>query len=158
MNPTTVNLILNFLGVILGGGALGVVLAFINKRQQLRNEDEADIRDHYATEVMALREANIKLEEHFRKMIADIEERHENDRSLWERRWRQSEEDHEQCRKERSAFREEIDGLKQQLKMYSADHVIVLERENDTRPPSERAPAAAKSAERVKKIVEENGK
>jgi hypothetical protein len=54
-------------------------------------------------------------------------------------------------------MRDELEGVKNQLKLYSADQVLVLERESDLRPPSERAPEATASAERVKKIVTENG-
>jgi len=171
MNNDQLNVILNILGVLLGGTALGVILRFMTNRHKLRNEDVADIRDHYAkavenyaAEIAALRESNRKLEQHFRDMIDDIDKKHaeerkadreayERDNKMWEERWRRSEEDHDTCKKERSELRAEIEGLKRQMAAQAAERVIAL---GDV--AAKHAPHAAASAPRVKKIVENNGK
>lgn len=61
MKPEQVNILLNLLGIILGGGALGVVLTHYRGMRTLDNAKEADIRDHYAGEVKELRERNVRL-------------------------------------------------------------------------------------------------
>jgi hypothetical protein len=48
----------------------------------------------------------------------------------------------------------ELTGLKRQISAYSADKLQILEERGC---PSDRAPEAVKSAERVKRITEEKG-
>jgi hypothetical protein len=74
MEVGTVNIVLNLLGILLGGGALVGVLKFLNNRQSIRNADEADIRDHYAEEVGELRKELKQCEEECRAKLdaADV--------------------------------------------------------------------------------------
>lgn len=157
MSAQTINIVINLLGVLLGGGAIGMVLRFMNKRQELHNADVADIRDHYAAELAALREKLNSQEEHFQRMEMHWREMLEN-----------SDRRHEECEKTRAELRRELDkmhtelaGLQRQIASYSSDQLLVMEREADPRPPSERAPEATAAAGRVKDIVEKkngNGK
>lgn len=110
---------------------------------------EANIRDHYAKEVAALREQVMresaeftKVEQHLRAMIQDSDRRHE------------------ECESSRRIMRREIDdlhaelrGLKLQVSQYSADKLVELEQ---TAPPgekpSDKAPLSVEAAQRVKDI------
>lgn len=157
VDKATLNLVLNALTTLLGVGGVAAYLRYRVNYRRVHNEDEANIRDHYAAEVQALREANMRLERHFREMLDDVDKRYAEARDTWEKRWRESADLHEDCIRERSELRNEIDGLKNQLKLYSADQLLVLERQADQRPPSMRAPDAMKTPARVKKIVRDNG-
>lgn len=115
MNPATINIILNILSLLLGGGALLGVLRYLNNRQTIRNADTADIRDHYAAEVTQLRAQLVTLEKHYREMLLASDRRHaECEQARTEMRGRISElEDH-------------VRGLEAQMRRYSSDTVLKL--------------------------------
>lgn len=111
--------------------------------KKLKGDSEADIRDHYAQELSALREKLnrqeqrfMDLEGHWRKMLEASDHRHE-----------ECEEARQTMRNELSAMHGEIAGLKRQLVRYSAERVVTL-------PGVEETHAAA-AAERVRKIVDD---
>jgi hypothetical protein len=102
----------------------------------LRNADTADIRDHYADELKALRD---------RLDIAD--KRYLEAMKLADSRWEESNRRHEECVKEREDLRDELTGLKRQIIRYSSGKLTILEE----------APESRKAAERVRKITNEPG-
>lgn len=111
--------------------------------RKLSNENTADIRDHYAGEVKALRdrlEANLKtfrdLETHWRDMLDASDRRH-----------KECEDARHELRKELTDMHSELAGLKRQIARYSSDKAILLE--------DDKAPMAQASAERVKNIIKE---
>lgn len=83
--------------------ALGIgsfLIALIRRDVQVRglkNTDTADIRDHYAQEVAALREQLFSMEQHYRQML------------------QQSDRRHEECELARTAMRAELEGLKRTM-------------------------------------------
>lgn len=100
----------------------------------LENADEADIRDHYAQEVAALRGQLLSIEGHYRGMLVQSDQRHA------------------ECEAARATMREELDGLKKQFRAASTDRVLRMEAD----PPE--APHSREAAHRVKKIIEEGEK
>lgn len=158
MNAGQLNVILNIVGLLLGGTALGVVLRYRLGMRKLALADEANIRDHYAKEVaryvdkMGAQERRfddkasvqekhfLDVEKHLREMIATSDKRHE------ECEFARAED-----RRDRSRMQDEIDGLKRQIVRYSAEGVLVL----GEHPPS---PMVASAAKRVRKIAEERDK
>jgi biopolymer transport protein ExbB/TolQ len=128
---------------ITAGGVATLVWVVINGGlgwRKLRNADESDIRDHYADEVKALREKLNRQEQHF--MALETHWREMVDAS--DRRHEECEAARQTLRVELSAMHDEIAGLKRQIAASSADTVIRL---GD-------APLAQESAERVKKITD----
>jgi hypothetical protein len=99
--------------------------------RKLSTGEAGDIRDHYAKELTRYAD---EVERVIRRQLeCETRERALRDRVM--------------------TLEDEITGLKRQIAERSADRLMVL----DGRTPSESAPHAAASAERVKKIVE-NGK
>lgn len=158
-DPGSLNVILNVAGLLLGGTALGVVLRYKLGRQKIAAADEADIRDHYAEELAAVRAERLldrenwmRLEKHLREALSLSDRRHAECEAARQSLRQELDEMH----RDRQKDREEIDGMKIQLKRYSADTLLVLEGSGEK--PSEVAPHATASAPRVKKITEDNGK
>lgn len=139
MNAGTINIVLNLLGVLLGGGALVGVLRFLNNRQSIRNADEADIRDHYADEVAQLRGQLVILEKHYRDMLASSDKRHA-----------ECEDARTEMRGRVSDLENHVKGLEAQIRQYSSETVLKLAGQQ----PSDHVVEAAR---RVKDITE-NGK
>lgn len=141
MNAGSLNVILNIAGLLLGGTALGVVLRYKLGVKRLTNENEADIRDHYAAELerlvgkMDAREKHfLDVERHLRELIATSDKRHE-----------ECELARSEDRRERAKMQDEIDGMKRQILRYSAEGVLMLSEQ-----PSD---AVSRAAKRVSKIV-----
>lgn len=119
---------------------IGIVLRYRLGWRKLSDADDADIRDHYALEVAALRgkldnqEAHfLSLESHWRTILEGSDRRHqecEDARSL--------------LRLEINKMHEEIAGLKAQIRAASTDRVLRMEEE----PPA--APHARAAAKRLK--------
>lgn len=148
IDPGFVNVALNIGGLLLGGTALGVVLRYKLGQQKLAADSEADIRDHYADEVKALREKlNLQeqyfrgLETHLRGLIDESDRRHS-----------ECEAARVEDRRERSRMQDEIDGMKAQIRAASTDRVLRMEKD----PPE--APHSRAAAHRVKGIIENGGK
>lgn len=136
----------DFIGTIPGwitsAGVVGLLWIVVNgglgwRKQGLENQ--ADIRDHYADEVTALRAHMATMEGHWRSMVKSSDERHA------------------ECERDRKILRDEIHdlqdmvrGFRRQLAQYSTDRLMELE----GLCPSDKAPEAAASAERVRRIVE----
>lgn len=119
-------------------GVVALVIAFWRRGVSLKglaNANEADLRDHYAQEVEAMRAQLMAMEKHYREMLAQSDRRHE------------------ECEEARREMRDELAGLRDQLRLQAANRVIAME-ESGTKP-SEHVVAAA---HRVKRIVEEGGK
>lgn len=147
-NPGTINIVLNLLTLLMGGTLVGVFLRYRLGLKKLASGDVADIRDHYAKEVSALRAKLNDQEGHFRSM-----EKH------WREMLENSDRRHEECEKARAELRAELEdlhseirGLRDQIRRYSADTLLILE--GATGLPSIKAPEAVASAERVKRITE----
>lgn len=125
----------------------GLIWAFLKFGLGWRGQtmaDDADIRDHYAQEVAALRgkldgqEAHfLSLESHWRTILEASDRRHQ-----------ECEEARQAMRREINAMHEEIAGLKAQIRAASTDRVLRMEE----KPP--KAPHARASAKRVKNIIE----
>jgi hypothetical protein len=115
--------------------ALGIgsfLIALLRRDVQvrgLRNTDQADIRDHYAQEVAALRDQLLTMEQHYRNMLEQSDKRHD------------------ECEVARSQMRAELDGLKRQMAAASADRLLVLE---ERTCPSDVAPHSTAAAKRIK--------
>lgn len=117
--------------------------------RKISSSEAGDLRDHYAEELAAVRkermtdrEEFLRIEKYMREMIDASDAKH-----------RECEDARQKMRVEMDTMHEEIAGLRRQVPIASADTLLVLEGSK----PSEAAPHAAASAERVKKIVE-NGK
>lgn len=132
-----------------GGGVFALVGLWWRRDIALRkisSSEAGDLRDHYAEELGSVRlervsdrEEALKVERHLREMIQLSDRRHE-----------ECENARVEDRKERARMQEDIDGLKRQVPEASANMLLVLEGNGK---PSEVAPHAAASAERVKKIT-----
>lgn len=127
---------------------LGVVLRYrLGWRKQTLGDD-ADIRDHYAQEVAALRGKLdgqgahfLSLEKHWRDILEGSDRRHQ-----------ECEEARQAMRREINKMHEEIAGLRTQIRAASTDRVLRMEEDP---PPAPHARAAAK---RVKNIIEDGDK
>lgn len=122
MDAGVINIALNLLGVLLGGGALVGVLRYLNNRQSIRNADEADIRDHYAEEL-----------ERQTAAVAAAHERHNAALEASDRRLVECESWASKSRLEIRALNQKVDdqqdeitGLKRQIARYSAEGAIML--------------------------------
>lgn len=136
-------------GWISSGGIIALVGLWFRRDIALRklsSTEAGDLRDLYAKELAAVRteraqdrEEALKVEVHLRKMVEMSDKRHE-----------ECEEARQAMRKEMDEMHNEIAGLKRQIPVASADKLMVL----DGRLPSEAAPHAAASAERIKNYAE----
>ncbi len=140
-----------WLAAIFSGSVLAAVLTFITRwRGQSIGSDEK-LRDHYAQEVARLseklvgqtatfREQMQTMENHYRQLLQDSDERHEA-----------CQQDRDKLRLEINEMHAEIAGLKRQIARYSSDNLVVLEGSDL------KAPEATKSAKRVKRILRDEG-
>jgi septal ring factor EnvC (AmiA/AmiB activator) len=129
-------------------GVAAIIIAFFRRGVSLKglqNADSADIRDHYAQEVEALRsklngqEGHFhNLEKHWREMIAASDRRHQ-----------ECEDARQELRGELDKMHTAIRGLRDQLLAQSTDRVLILE----GTPAAEKAPHSVAAAKRIK----ENG-
>lgn len=136
-------------GWITSSGILALVGLFLRRDIALRklsSTEAGDLRDLYAKELAAVRaergqdrEEALRVELHLRQMVDQSDRRHE-----------ECEISRRLMRTEMDEMHSEIAGLKRQVPAVSADTLTVLE----GRRPSEVAPHAAASAERVRKITE----
>jgi chromosome segregation ATPase len=145
VDASTINVVLNAVAVLFGGGILGVILAHKRGMIGLSNADKADIRDHYDKELTRLAEAlaaseirHISAEGHLAARLADAESRQ-----------RACEEREQELRKRVADLEDEVTGLKRQVARYSAEQVVLLEKDEH---PSEDVLSAA---ERVIRHTEE---
>lgn len=177
INPETTNAVPDVLGTVPGwitsGGIMGILGLLIwwqmgNRKigvdQQVQfNVDKADIRDHYAEEVSALRAridtqaANhatrvTDLETRYQRNIGEVEER-------FARALRDAEERHADCMRDKDGQHDEINnlkdqvaGLRRQIGLQATDRVLEL---GNRDAPSEDVLA---SAYRVKDIHEGRSK
>lgn len=137
-------------GWITSGGIITLVGLWWRRDVALRkisSSEAGDLRDLYAKELAAVRaeraqdrEEALNVEKHLRDMVNQSDKRHE-----------ECEAARQLMRKEMDEMHDEIAGLKRQIPAASADKLLVM----DGRSPSEIAPHAAASAERVKRITEE---
>jgi hypothetical protein len=144
MDPTRLNLLLNFASVILGGGLVAAILTHSRGLKQLTGAEEADIRGHWASEVKALRE---RLDAGDKRYM-DLLEKFDEHREQSELRYQQAVAYHDQCVAERAELRSEMEGLKRQLAAQSTDRVLLME-ENCGKPSLE-APHSLAAAKRLK--------
>lgn len=84
--------------------------------RKLKNDDEADIRDHYAAELVALREKLMDMERHYREMLERSDKRHE-----------ECQRDREDMRCKMNEQAMELEGLRRKVAMISQDRFTVLE-------------------------------
>lgn len=118
-----------------GGGTFVALLRLLLAWRKQSLESEEQIRDHYSTEVAALRDQLQKIETHYRRMIADSDDRHEK-----------CQEDRDLLRERVKHLEDEVSGLRRQIVASSADRVISLS--------GSEAPEARASAYRVKNHTE----
>lgn len=144
MNAQTLNVVLNLLGILLGGGALGVILTHWRGIRTLDDAKEAGIRGHWADEVRALRERLDSAD----KRYVDLLERFDQHREEADRRYKQATAYHDQCVAERNELRNELEGVKRQLAAQATDRVLLME-ENCGKPGVE-APHSLAAARRLK--------
>jgi uncharacterized coiled-coil DUF342 family protein len=137
---------------LFSGGTFAAVLGFLIRWRGQTLSSEEQIRKHFADEGRALREKLnrqdehlIAVEKHLREMV------HASDRRADEsdRRHEECEAARQELRQELAAMHDEIAGLKRQIAHYSANQLVILQ----DRHPSDAAPEAAASAERVQKIT-----
>lgn len=133
MDPGTLPQWITASGIL---GFLGLFLRYLSTSNRLGNENTADIRQHYAAEVAALRTRIVEVEAHYRSMLKESEERNE------------------ECRKEREedrniirGLKDELEGIKRQISRYSADKLMILE---DSCALVNNAPESRTAARRVK--------
>ena len=126
----------------------------------LTDAETADIRKHYAAELARAVDEIARLRQRIDdqdKRYRDFQEQADKRQEDSARRWREANRFHEECLKERAEMRNEIEGLKTQLKRYSANALMILEDDPAAPKPSAKAPEAVASASRVLKITG-NGK
>lgn len=141
-DPGTINIVLNIITLLLGGTLVGVFLRYRLGLKKLASGDVADIRDHYAQEVSALRTQVLTHEEHSNRM-----EKH------WRDMLERSDRRHEECEIARLAMRSELEtlhseirGLRDQILRYSSGAVLAIE--------AEPSPEVRAAAQRVRQIVD----
>jgi hypothetical protein len=144
MDTQTFNVILNLLGIVLGGGALGVILTHWRGVKGLDQADVADIRSHYAAELGAMRDRDEKrdeamraLEKHWREMI-----------KLADERYSECQREREELRDELAAVKRELEGVKAQIRSQATDRVLLME--ENCGKPGEIAPHSLAAAKRLK--------
>jgi hypothetical protein len=144
MDTQTLNVMLNLLGIVLGGGALGVILTHWRGVKGLDQADVADIRGHYAKELEAMRERDDKrdeamraLERHWREMV-----------NLADQRYAECQREREELRDELAIVKRELGGLQAQLRAASTDRVLLME--ENCGKPGEIAPHSLAAAKRLK--------
>ncbi|MES2902695.1 MAG: hypothetical protein V4696_00775 [Pseudomonadota bacterium] len=91
-----------------------------------KNLDAENIRDHYAKEVAALREALIRQSTKFREDLAAMETRYRELLDHSDHQHRECLEDRDKLRGEVGVLRNEIDGLVRVIAQASIDRVIML--------------------------------
>lgn len=117
--------------------------------RKISSSEAGDLRDLYAAELAAVRaeraqdrEDALTVEKHLRQIINESDRRHEECEAM-----------RRTMRTEMDAMHDEIAGLKRQIPAASADKLLIME--GNGIKPSEAAPHAAASAERVKRLTEE---
>lgn len=148
-SPSGIGTIPQWLTALFSAGVLGALLKFgLKWRGQTLDSDEK-IRDHYAKEVARLtskldeqtrgfREDIRSLEDHYRKQLADSDQRHE-----------ECQKDRDELRLELRNMHEEIAGLKAQIRRYSTDRLLVLEDDRLI----QQAPKSLASAKRIRRGI-----
>lgn len=145
MTPSTINIILNLLGIVLGGGALVGVLRFLNNRQSIRNADEADVRDHYAEILTGLRAERDAADERYNAALAAADRRLADCED-----WANKSRDVVKILREKvDDQQQEIDGLKRQIVRYSAHQAVLLDEQGEG--PSEEVVSAARRVAKITK-------
>jgi uncharacterized protein (DUF3084 family) len=151
MDTQTLNVVLNLAGIILGGGALGVILTHWRGVKGLDQADVADIRGHYAKELEAMRERDEKrdeamraLEKHWREMV-----------NLADSRYSECQREREELRDELAEVKRELNGVKAQLRAQATDRVLLME--ENCGKPGEIAPHSLAAAKRLKDNGNGNG-
>lgn len=144
MDPQRLNVILNLVGILLGGGALAAVLSHWRGLRALDDAKLVDIRKHYADEIKSLRDRDEKrdqamrdLEKHWREMIKLADARHQ-----------ECVDEREELRDQMNALKVELEGVKAQLRAQATDRVLLLEER--CVKPSEEAPHSLAAAQRMK--------
>lgn len=116
---------------------LGLIFRHLQTMKKLALGDTSDIRDHYAREVERLTAKLASRDTQFAEL-----EKHLRDMS------RSSDDRHAECVREREALREELAGIKAQIRAASTDRVLFLE--DRCAKPSEEAPQSLAAAQRLK--------
>jgi hypothetical protein len=142
MDLTTINLILNAITFLIGGGALGIWL--IHRREMPKAKAAADKITSDAALVKS--EATDRDWLRFHQEIARLEERVEKA----EARAAGCEDRERELRNRLATAEDEIRGLQRQIANYSAETMLELKRVGC---PATKAPLATESAERVKNIT-----
>jgi chromosome segregation ATPase len=143
MDLSTLNLILNLVTFLIGGGALGIWL--MHRREMPKAQAAANKITSDAALVKS--EAADRDWDRFHAEIARLEERVEKAES----RAAGCEEREREVRTRLAHAEDEIRGLQRQIANYSAETMLELKRVGC---PATKAPHATESAERVKNITE----
>lgn len=142
MDPAQINMILNLIAVVLGGGAMAAVLGYKTKMRSLALAAEEEIRKHFADEVKSLRGQLQGMEKHYREMLEASDKRHE-----------ECQLDRDRMRDRVKELENHVTGLEAQIRQLSTNAVLEI-RGN---PTGKEGPEAVDSAPRVQKIINENG-
>ena len=129
------------LAALFSGGALATILAFVTRWRGQSIGSEERLRQDMARELEAMRAQMRELESHYRRMLEASDKRHE-----------ECEKDRTALRRELNAMHEEIKGLRSQIRAQATDRVMEMEQN----PPP--APHSRAAAHRVKNIIENDDK
>jgi hypothetical protein len=140
MDPSRLNLLLNFASVILGGGLVAALLTHWRGIKQLTGAEESDIRGHWAAEVKALRDRLDGADDRYLELLKRFDEHREQS----ELRYKQALSYHTECVAERNELRNELEGLKRQIAAQATDRVLVMEENCDNIRNAPHSLAAAK--------------
>lgn len=152
MTPAHLNMWLNIATLLLGGGALGIILRHRLGWRKLTLDSEGEIRDHYAKEVARLTEKLNEQSSAFRKDLVELEQH-------WRAMLAEAEKRHDECLKDRdnllnrvNQLEDELRGLIRVITQASIDRVLHLP---STEPLSD---DIREAAARVEKIITERGR
>jgi len=143
------NALLNFLAVILSGGALAVVLTYRYRMRKLEVDKEASDRTADTLEIENLRTALRELEKHYRDMLKQADDRH----AEADARHRLCQQRAEDMAEEVRVLRGEVAGLHRQIVELSTDRLVHL---TEKGCPSDVAPYSVESIERVRKLISDD--
>lgn len=132
-----------WISAVASTGILVSVLRFVIQWRGQSITADGVLRDHYAAELARLTEKLDEkatgmqaLEKHLREMV-----------DLADERWQACQDERDHDRQRIAEMQLEIDGLKRQLPIMSADRLLILE---DRGRPSEVAPSSLAAAKKMK--------
>lgn len=117
--------------------------------KKVEQAEDADIRDHWAQEITRLQNMLTEQDKRHNEALTAMEERHGRAMLHNEERQAKCEQERERLAEKVKVLGQELEGVMQQVRMNSAEQVVLLAASDEPVPPH--ALAAAK------RIVERNG-